>query len=170
MSTGTLLVPGVAKAVTSSVGVGSDSPGLVDKASDASVYVEFSDPESKFVDGALARVSIYNNSDREVLLSHLSMSDVETEQGVYKINSRLHRSPVAVGPEGVYHFWLAPSPTDEAKETPNYLTSQSTQLLSLSGEKTEKTKLELRVVRGESVQVAARYNRVVDALVEYKAT
>lgn len=154
---GAVAVPGLASAVCA----GHSTPMAKEVVEDDSIYVEFSDPEANFVDGVLARVSIHNNSDQEIRLSHLSTGNVTTKHGVYDINSRLHRSPVAVGPNGVYHFWLKP---DNALG----LSPDTVPAPALS--RTAKmTKLQLRVVRGESQMVSARQNRLVDADVRYLA-
>ena len=174
VGTGAVLAPGFASAVASSNSFATGGPESGDRyfdrsVSDASIVVEFSDHDASFVDGALARVSIYNNGEQEVVLSHLSMSDVITEQGVYDINSRLRRSPIAVGPEGVYHFWLAPG---AAKTTLVDSTGQSTPVPVKSASAVElvPVKLQLRIIRGESEYTVAQNNRMIDALVEYKVS
>ena len=72
------------------------------------VAVEFSDPESNHIDGAMARVSISNNSNKDIELKHLSPGAITTKDGVYNLNARLEKSPVQIRPQGVYHLWIRP--------------------------------------------------------------
>jgi len=78
------------------------------------IAVEFSDPESNHIDGAMARVSISNNTESDVELRHLSPGAITTKDGVYNLNARLQKSPVQIRPNGVYHIWIRPDNTAES--------------------------------------------------------
>jgi len=78
------------------------------------IAVEFSDPESNHIDGAMARVSISNNTESDVELKHLSPGAITTKHGVYNLNARLQKSPVQIRPNGVYHIWIRPDSTVES--------------------------------------------------------
>ncbi len=151
---GSVLLPSMASACAAHA-----KSHLSETVDDDTIYVEFSDPEANFVDGVLARVSIHNNGEHEIRLSHLSTSNVTTKHGVYDINSRLYRSPVAVAPGGVYHFWLSPS---NARELPAGTFPSPALSKSVST-----TTLQLRVVRGENQWVSAHDTRLLDAPIEY---
>ena len=73
------------------------------------VSVEFSDAESNFVDGDLARVTITNHGEEAIELQRLSPATISTEAGVYDLDAALAGSPVQLGAGAVQHLWLQPS-------------------------------------------------------------
>ena len=115
------------------------------------VAVEFSDPESNHIDGAMARVSISNNTDRDIELKHLSPGAITTKDGVYNLNARLDQSPVQVGPNGVYHIWIRPD--KEATSVAPATVNASTQGM-----------IPVTIVRGNTAAQPAKHTRLAHAM------
>jgi len=117
----------------------------------AGVAVEFSDPEANHIDGAMARVSISNNTDKDIELKHLSPGAITTKDGVYNLNARLEQSPVQVGPNGVYHLWIRPD--REAKSVVPATVNASTQAM-----------VPVTIVRGNTVARPVQHTRLAHAM------
>ena len=115
------------------------------------VAVEFSDPESNHIDGAMARVSISNNTDKDIELKHLSPGAITTRDGVYNLNARLKQSPVQVRPNGVYHIWIRPD-TEAVSVAPATI-SVSTQGM-----------IPVTIVRGNAAVQPAKHTRLAHAM------
>ena len=150
---GIAAVPGIASALAADVASTASTVVTSDVAmpyfAAEGVSIEFAGPQTSVIKGALARVSISNNSDTEIELRRLSPGAITTDEGVFNINSRLAKSPVAVGPNGTYHFWIRPDREAEPVKT------ASTGRQGM---------VPITVTTGKSQQVSAQHTRLAHAV------
>jgi len=78
------------------------------------IAMELVETEQSLSTGNLARISITNNSNRPIKLSHLSPGAISTQKGVYQINATLRNNPLTIQSGGVYQLWLRPDDGTQA--------------------------------------------------------
>lgn len=110
LSAAALAVPGVANAICGAgghaVAQSSTAQSFNSELTADSVSIELIESKVMLNQGALARVTITNKSDRAVKLKHLSPGTIATQSGIYQINATLQDNPIALRPNGVYQFWV----------------------------------------------------------------
>ena len=119
VSTAAIVVPGVASAMCSDVehklvqnqAALNTSPVL----GNDQVTIELFESNITLNESKLARVTITNQSDKAIKLSHVSPGAISTQKGVYQINATLSNNPLAIQPKGVYQFWLRPDDGTQAR-------------------------------------------------------
>lgn len=130
LSAAAIAVPGIANATCRAddhvVAQSNEVHGFNSVVTADAVSIELIESKVSLNNGALARVTVTNNSDRAIKLKHLSPGTIATQSGVYQINATLRNNPIAIRPNGVYQFWLEKDDGTQAKlsEKPNQVQSE----------------------------------------------